>query len=242
MSKHPAHSPRAASQGSSRGAPKSAPSGALRSPSEGPAPSKPPRKRAEKSAARRDAIVAAALAEFCERGYAATRLDDVAKRAGVAKGTIYLNFRDKEALFQEIVVTMMVPVIAPMDAPPPQEMPTRLIVEAFAHKFIREVYGTERRHVLRLIMTEGPRFPSLAEHYYRNVVERAVGRMRALLERGLARGEIADRALIEYPQLVVAPMMMIIIWGALFERYAPLDIEGLVKTHLDILFGKARAS
>jgi AcrR family transcriptional regulator len=202
---------------------------------------RPRRRRAEQSAARRDAIVAAALAEFCERGYAATRLDDVAKRAGVAKGTIYLNFRDKEALFQEIVGTLIVPVIAPMEVPPPGDVPTRSIVEAFAAHFVREVYGTDRRHVLRLIMTEGPRFPSLAEFYYRNVVERAVGRMRALLERGLARGEIADRALIDYPQLVVAPMMMIIIWGALFERYAPLDIEGLIKAHLDILFGKARA-
>ena len=73
--------------------------------------------RAEKSAARRTAIVAAALEEFCTRGFAAARLDDVAKRAGVAKGTIYLHFRDKEALFQEIIRTMLVPMIAAMEAP-----------------------------------------------------------------------------------------------------------------------------
>jgi AcrR family transcriptional regulator len=207
-----------------------------------PAAKKPPRKRAEKSAARRDAIVAAALAEFCERGYQATRLDDIAKRAGVAKGTIYLNFRDKESLFQEIVGTMIVPVIAPMmAAPPAADTPTRTILEAFAAHFIREIYGTERRHVLRLIMTEGPRFPSLAEFYYRTVVERLVVGMRAVMERAVARGEITDRALIDFPQLVVAPMMMTVIWSGLFDRFAPLDIEGLVRAHLDILFGKGRA-
>src|SRR3984893_8054188 len=69
-----------------------------------------PRKGAEKSQWHRLAIAAAALAEFCARGFAATRLDDVAKRAGVAKGTIYLHFRDKEALFREIVGTMLDPL------------------------------------------------------------------------------------------------------------------------------------
>src|SRR5258708_35786952 len=78
-----------------------------------------PRKRAEKSEARRQAIVAAALAEFCARGFAATRLDDVAKRGGVAKGTIYLHFRDKEAPVREIVGTMLVPRVSGLGAPPP---------------------------------------------------------------------------------------------------------------------------
>src|SRR5882672_11073967 len=77
-----------------------------------------PRKRAEKSQARRQAIVAAALAEFCARGFAATRLDDVAKRAGVAKGTIYLHFRDKEALFEELIRTAIVPLVNRLAAGP----------------------------------------------------------------------------------------------------------------------------
>src|SRR5712675_354799 len=80
-----------------------------------PAATPRPRKRAEKSEARRQAIVAAALAEFCARGFAATRLDDVAKRAGVAKGTIYLHFRDKEALFQEIVRSLMSPFVGTLE-------------------------------------------------------------------------------------------------------------------------------
>ena len=201
-----------------------------------------PRKRAEKSAARRQAIVAAALAEFCARGFAAARLDDVARRAGVAKGTIYLHFEDKEALFREIISTMVVPLIAALEALSPQERPIRAVLQSFADMFIREIYATERRNVLRLIMTEGPRFPQLAEFYYRNVVERALAVMRGLLKRALERGEIKDGALVEFPQLVVAPAMLAIIWSGLFDRFSPLDITALMRAHLDLLFGKGGAS
>src|SRR5882757_9029467 len=73
------------------------------SPSPKAASPKSPSNRATRAAERREAIIAAGLEEFIARGFAATRLDDVAKRAGVAKGTIYLHFKDKEALFQELV-------------------------------------------------------------------------------------------------------------------------------------------
>jgi AcrR family transcriptional regulator len=197
--------------------------------------------RTEKSAARRTAIVAAALEEFCTRGFAAARLDDVAKRAGVAKGTIYLHFRDKEALFQEIVRTMLVPMIAAMEAPPPPDVPIRAIAQSRVDLFIREIYQTNRRDVLRLVMAEGPRFPQLAEFHYRTVVERAIAALRALLQHAAARGELKHAALITYPQLVVAPMIMSIIWNALFERFAPLDVAALMRAHLDVLFGKEGA-
>ena len=186
--------------------------------------------------------MAAALEEFCARGFAATRIDDVAHLAGVAKGTIYLHFRDKEALFQEIVTTMLVPVVAALESSPVEDLPIRMVMQRFADLFITEIYGTKRRNVLRLIMTEGPRFPQLAEFYYHHVIERALAAMRRLLERALARGEITDRALVSFPQLVVAPGIVAIIWSGLFDRFAPLDIAALMRAHLDLLFGKAQVS
>lgn len=201
----------------------------------------PSRKRADKSAARRQAIVAAALEEFCGRGFASTRLDDVAARAGVAKGTIYLHFKDKEALFREIITTMLGPIVSVLEIPPPPDVPIRTVVERLAAHFIREVYRTPKGDVIRLVLTEGPRFPQLAEFHYRHVVERAIAAMKKLLQQALDRGEIADASLIEFPQLVVAPMIMAIIWSGLFDRIAPLDAPGLVRAHLDILFGKGRA-
>jgi AcrR family transcriptional regulator len=193
-----------------------------------------PRKRAEKSEARRQAIVAAALAEFCARGFAATRLDDVAKRAGVAKGTIYLHFRDKEALFREIVGTLLVPLVSVLEAPPP-DIPIRQTLERFVDLFVREIYATERRNVLRLVMTEGPRFPELAEFYYRNVVERAIAAIRALLRRALARGELVDDTLVRFPQLIIAPGMVAIIWSGLFDRFEPLDVAAMMRAHIGVL-------
>src|SRR5712675_151679 len=72
--------------------------------------------RAGRRAERREAILAAALEEFSARGFEATRLDDVARRAGVAKGTIYLYFRDKQSLFQELVRTMLSPLVGAIEA------------------------------------------------------------------------------------------------------------------------------
>src|SRR5882724_13399352 len=78
---------------------------------------------------RREAIIAAALDEFIARGFAATRLDDVAKRAGVAKGTIYLHFADKEALFQEIIRSVLSPVVVTVESAMHADLPIRAIAD-----------------------------------------------------------------------------------------------------------------
>src|ERR1043165_8378937 len=88
--------------------------------------------RAERAAERRQAIIDAAMEEFISRGFAATRLDDIAKRAGVAKGTIYLHFKDKESMFEELIRTAIVPLVARMQGPPPAGGTMRDLVEAFA--------------------------------------------------------------------------------------------------------------
>ncbi|MDC7785936.1 TetR/AcrR family transcriptional regulator [Rhodoplanes sp. TEM] len=192
--------------------------------------------RAEKAAQRREAILKAALDEFSDRGFAAARLDDVAKRAGVAKGTIYLYFEDKEALFQELITTMMGPLIADLKALSTQGLPPRAALERLLAVFAREVLGTERRRVLRLVLSDGPRFPRVAEFHYRQVVEPALGAIRSLLARAAARGEVHPR-LAEFPQLVIAPGLMAVVWASLFDRFAPLDPETLLRAHLDVLFG-----
>src|SRR5690242_801717 len=95
--------------------------------------------RAERAAKRRAAIVEAAMEEFIARGFAATRLDDIAKRAGVAKGTIYLHFKDKESMFEELIRTAIVPLVGRMQGPPPAGASVRDLVEAFALNFIHEI-------------------------------------------------------------------------------------------------------
>src|SRR3954462_2673232 len=89
--------------------------------------------RAQRAAERRRAILDAALDEFAAAGFAAARLDDVAKRAGVAKGTIYLYFRDKESLFHELVRSMLSPIVGRIVAAPTADLPARAIAEMIAH-------------------------------------------------------------------------------------------------------------
>src|SRR3984893_13678727 len=193
--------------------------------------------RAEKAAARREAILAAALDEFSARGFADTRLDDVARRAGVAKGTIYLYFRDKESLFQELVRTMVNPLVGAIATAPLHDLPIRAVVEMIVDVFINEILSTRRKDVLRLIIAEGPRFPKLAEFYYREVIARVLPVLRARLALAVERGELPHDALARFPQLLVAPALMAIVWQSLFERFQPLDVRELMRAHLDLLFG-----
>ena len=204
--------------------------------------SKPLSGRAAKAAERRAAIIAAGLDEFVARGFAATRLDDVAKRAGVAKGTIYLYFTDKEALFQELVRNALVPLIERMSAPPAAGGSARAKLEGFAEGFVRDVVQTRRGDILRLIIAEGARFPSLSEFYYREVVERGMAGMRQLIEYGIARGEIRNPALLQFPQLLVAPAMVAVIWQGLFARLSPLDATAMLQVHIDLIFGERRTA
>nr|QIG93093.1 TetR/AcrR family transcriptional regulator [Bradyrhizobium sp. 6(2017)] len=203
---------------------------------------KPVANRAEKSAERRAAIVEAAMDEFIARGFAATRLDDVAKRAGVAKGTLYLYFKDKESMFEELIRTALVPLISRMTALPTIKGPVRDAVEGFAETFIREVVATRRGDIIRLIVSEGPRFPAIADFYFREVVSKGLAGMRALVQLAITRGEIKHRELGQFPQLVVAPAIVAVIWQSLFARHAPLDGLAMFKVHLDLIFGERRTT
>src|SRR5690348_4234940 len=194
-------------------------------------------KREARSAERREAILAAALDEFSARGFEAARLDDVAKRAGVAKGTIYLYFRDKETLFQELVRAELSPVVSALEATQAApDVPLRMVAERLVKIFAREIYGTHRKDVVRLVLTEGPRFPHIAEFYFHEVVERVMHVISALAKRAVERGELPNDALVRFPQLLAAPGIVAIIWSGLFDRWARIDVEAFMQAHLDILF------
>jgi AcrR family transcriptional regulator len=198
--------------------------------------------RAERAAERRQAIIEAAMEEFISRGFAATRLDDIAKRAGVAKGTIYLHFKDKESMFEELIRTAIVPLVGRMQGPLPTGGTVRDLIEAFALNFIHEVVTTRRGDIVRLIVAEGPRFPAIADFYYREVVSKGLAGMRAMVELGIARGEIKNANLAKFPQIMVAPALIAVIWQSLFARHAPLDAIEMFRTHLDLIFGERRTT
>jgi AcrR family transcriptional regulator len=204
---------------------------------------KPASNRAERAAERREAIIEAAMDEFIARGFAATRLDDVASRAGVAKGTIYLHFKDKEALFEELIRTAIVPLVNRIAAgPPPVGGSVRDMIEGFVRTFLHEVTTTRRGDIVRLIVAEGPRFPEIADFYYREVVSKGLAGMRAAIALGIARGEIRNKELAQFPQILIAPAMIAVIWQSLFSKHAPLDAIEMFRVHLDLIFGERRTT
>lgn len=191
--------------------------------------------REARSAERRTIILNAALDEFAERGFESARLDDVARRAGIAKGTIYLYFRDKETLFQELLREMLTPIVGGFETLGQADIPAKQLAEHMRDVFVHEVFETRRKDVIRLMIAEGRRFPKLAEFYYREVLSRIFEALKAILKRAAARGEV-PASLAEFPQLIAAPGLVAIVWTGLFGNIAPLDVHKMMQTHIDILF------
>jgi AcrR family transcriptional regulator len=183
----------------------------------------------------------AALAVFAERGFEAARLDDVAARAGVAKGTLYLYVRDKEALFEELVRSAVSPLLATIErAAQTPDVPALSAIDTFFALFEKEVLGTRRKLLLRLIIAEGPRFPAIAEFYYREVVARGLALMHELTRRAQREGSLAGDAAQRFPQLIVAPLLLALIWDSLFARLHPLDVGAFLRAHRELLTGAPR--
>lgn len=192
----------------------------------------------EERQARLQSILSAALDAFAEKGLGASRLEDIATRAAIAKGTIYLYFRDKETLFAELIRTRLVPVVGTLQHLRDADIPVRVLAERLIDVFVDEVFATPRKDVIRLMIGEGTRFPKLAEFYYREVLGPVMETLGDLLRRAHRRGEIADDALARFPQLLAAPGVVAIVWNGLFDRFAPLDVRALMRAHVDLILGQ----
>lgn len=210
-------------------------------PARKPAPGGHTRKAAQQ--VRRGAILKAALQVFAEHGFEAARLDDVAKRAGVAKGTLYLYFAHKQALFEALVRDAVTPVLDRLEQLVALEaVPATVALERLFEVFRTDVLGSDRKLVVRIILAEGARFPRIARFYHREVIARGLALLRKLLARAAATGEIASDAAARHPQLVVAPLLVAIVWDGMFSAIDPLDVTGLLKAHLELIAGKSQRS
>jgi AcrR family transcriptional regulator len=182
-------------------------------------------------------ILSAALASFTERGFAATRLDDVAARAGVTKGTLYLYFDSKEELFKAVVRQELVPNLERAEAlVAGSAAPSLDLLEQLVRTFAR-VIGSPLSAIPKLVLTEAGNFPDLARFYLEEVVARVKALVRRLLERGIAAGEIRPIDAESAFTCVVAPLLLAALWRHSFERHggAALDIDALCRTQLDLL-------
>ena len=211
-----------------------------RTPVEAPAPRWQRRKDA-----RPTEILAAALETFAEHGYAATKLEDVARRAGVTKGTLYIYFESKEALFKAEVRENVVPILATAEQlaedplAEPEAVLRRLVGDWWAAMGPSQLGGLPK-----LVMSEAANFPELAQFWYDEVVQRGRQTFARVLRRGIEAGAFRPVNVDLAVRMILAPVLMAAIWKHSFhacEKEA-FPVDQYLSTSIDIFLGGICAS
>ena len=182
-------------------------------------------------------IVAAALDVFVERGFAATRLEEVSRRAGVTKGTVYLYFDSKDALFKAVVRETIVPIFARGEQMVAQHRGSAAaLFEELVRKWWELIGETNLSGIPKLMMAEAGNFPVLARFYYDEVISRGNRLMASVLERGIKSGEFRRLDVMLAVKLAMAPLVHAANWRHSFALCTPdgLDIAKYLDQHVDI--------
>jgi AcrR family transcriptional regulator len=183
-------------------------------------------------------ILEAALAVFAEKGYAAARMDDIARRAGVTKGTIYLYFDSKDAVFRGLVQESIGATIQAVTQAAENFEGSAADLLRMVLRGIGTFMRTSDRVVLpKIFIAEAGNFPALAEFYRREVVDRGLGLLQSVIARGIARGEFRAVTPEHAARLCIAPLLVGVFWRTTFAKFdtIPYDYEGLIETHIDVL-------
>jgi AcrR family transcriptional regulator len=193
--------------------------------------------RRRRKDARPGEILAAARAVFLEAGFAAARVDEIARGAGVSKGTVYLYFPTKEALFEAVVKADFLPVIEGLRSAIASDPDASAIdqLRLIGETMYRELAGTDRRLLTHLIIAEGRRFPWLAEFYHRDIMSGGKALIRYVLERGRARGEFDAGGLADHPEILMAPTIVAALFAILFAPYEAFDMDAYRTSHIDFV-------
>ena len=190
-------------------------------------------------------ILRAALSCFAEKGFAATRMDDVATRAGITKGTIYLYFKSKAALFkalarQEIGAQLkeVEKGLAKFEGSSAELL--RMVLTMIGHV----VCTSDGVALPKVMLAEVGRFPELAEFWRREIIDQGLALFEYIIRRGIARGEFRDIAPEHAARLCVAPLLIVAFWRTVFGRFdkTPYDHQGLIDAHIETLLGGLKAN
>lgn len=203
--------------------------------------------RRRRKAERPGEILEAAFLEFSRNGYAATTLDQIAERAGVTKGTIYVYFENKEHLFISMVRELTKGTLDTVS-----EMFERhegstasLLRELFSFIYQHIVEDRRRRELARMLIAESARFPALADRYYAEVHTPCLALLERVIRRGIDRGDIRPSAVTTCSQVIIAPICLVDMWIMMYDDRQPLDLKSYFDAHLELvlngLFAKPAA-
>ena len=179
-------------------------------------------------------ICAAALEVFTEKGFAAAKLDEIARRAGVSKGTLYLYFKDKEELFRAVVRDTVSPNIDHLrDAIMAAGLPFAQIVPMFLTRLSSVAATMPLGSVVKMVIGESGNFPELARVWQEQVVSKALGIMVELIERAQEKGEVRSGDPRFHAFTLMGPMLMGLMYREVLQPAggAPIDIEALARQH-----------
>lgn len=191
-----------------------------------------------RKADRPDEIVAAAFEVFGEKGFAAARLDDIAARAGVSKGAIYLYFTTKEDIFQAVVEQGVAPNLqnlAILATANPQNFPD--LVRGFAGMMAHMASTTPLGGILKMVIGEARNFPELAKVWHDRLIVPALSALSAAIAAAQARGEIRPGDPRLYAVSLISPLLVGVIWRETFTPIgaAPFDLPALMEQHVETL-------
>lgn len=195
-----------------------------------------PQKRGRRQKARPAEIVEAAFKVFCAHGYGKARVDDVAREAGIAKGTVYLYFPNKQALFQAVIEAKVTASISQVGTLADGfDGSSEELLRAMLRRAYDNLVLTDAKLLMRIIIGEGHLFPEIQSLYYDVGIKPGMKVLDRVVQRGIARGEFRDGPALEYPRLIMAPGIMAAIWDMTFSESEPMDMGRYFEGHVDLV-------
>ncbi len=200
---------------------------------------KPRQRRKE---ARPSEILQAALLEFSENGFAGAKIEAIAARAGVAKGTVYIYYSTKEEIFEAIVRAKVSPVfnlIAGIVKLWPGSQAT-LLKKIITRFYSEMVENDERRMILKTLISESDRFEELAKFYHKEIIVGARKMISQIIQKGIDKGEFRDSPIKYEPAVIMGPAMFAAVWKMSFEKAEKLNTKRWLEAHIDLIVNGLR--
>ncbi|MDY6979980.1 MAG: TetR/AcrR family transcriptional regulator [Pseudomonadota bacterium] len=201
-------------------------------------------RRRRRKEARPGEIIAAALDLFVEHGFAATRLDEVAKQAGISKGTLYLYFDSKEALFEAVVREVVIPQVERSELFAQQHQGSQgELLEQLVMNWWQSVSAGPICGIPKLIIAESANFPQAAQFFVDNVIQRVRGIFNKVIEKGIEQGEFRQVDPEYVTRLLMSPMVLLAVWRHSLQPYDqtfPMDEHTYLQQHLDLFLNGLR--
>lgn len=196
--------------------------------------------RQRRKEARPQELLDAALELFVEKGFSATRSDEVAERAGVSKGTLYLYYPSKEELLKAVIQQNLGQIIAQGSGIVDEfQGPTAELLSMLMNLWWDRVGNTPAGGIHKIMMSEVRNFPEIAQFYRDEIIQPATDLLGRTLQRGIDRGEFRALPVVEVTQALFAPLIFMALhkhsFGACPAEGLAMNCDGVIATHIDLM-------